>query len=287
MAPVHVTAENAPMAAPFASPQSPLLIGVSARIYYPGSYGVLRGVFTKTLHYLEQSVAHWVLSGHAMAVMIPAVTKGSIVQRSDLALDDYAQALDGLVLQGGNDVAPAFYGEEPLQPEWGGDAVRDRYEVELIEAFIAAGKPVFGVCRGFQLLNVMHGGSLWQDVATQLPGARSHRELGRYEHHLHEIVLTPGTRLAGLYPERTRMLVNSIHHQGVKELAPGFIVEARCAEDGLIEALRRTGPGPYVAGVQWHPEFHDPNDPSLIDDAVMLQDFLAACRSVRHSRHSP
>jgi putative glutamine amidotransferase len=95
----------------------PLLIGVSARIYYPGSQGPLPGVFTKTLHYLEQSVAHWVLSGHAMAVMVPAVTKDSIVLRSDLELHDYAQALDGLVLQGGNDVAPECYGETPLKPE--------------------------------------------------------------------------------------------------------------------------------------------------------------------------
>ena len=78
-------------------------------------------MFTKTLHYLEQSVAHWVLGGHAMAVMIPAVTADSIVTRSDLELHDYAAALDGLVLQGGNDVAPETYGEPPLHPEWAGD----------------------------------------------------------------------------------------------------------------------------------------------------------------------
>jgi hypothetical protein len=113
----------------------PLLIGVSARIYYPGSQGPLPGVFTKTLHYLEQSVAHWVLSGHAMAVMIPAVTKDSIVLRSDLELHDYAQALDGLVLQGGNDVAPESYGETPLQPRMGrrpgARRLRDRADQRL------------------------------------------------------------------------------------------------------------------------------------------------------------
>ena len=118
----------------------PPLIGVSARIYYPGSQGQLSGVFTKTLHYLEQSVAHWVLSGDAVAVMIPAVTRDSIVTRTDLNLHHYAQALDGLVLQGGNDVAPQQYGEEPLHPDWAGDAVRDQYEMELIEAFIQAGR---------------------------------------------------------------------------------------------------------------------------------------------------
>ena len=103
-----------------------LLIGVSARIHYPGEVP-LGGVWTKTLHYLEQSVAHWVLSGGAMAVMVPAVDGQSTRLRSDLRLNDYAAALDGLLLQGGNDVAPETYGEAPLSPDWHGDRVRDRY----------------------------------------------------------------------------------------------------------------------------------------------------------------
>lgn len=264
----------------------PLLIGVSARIYFPGTHGPLPGVFTKTLHYLEQSVAHWVLSGHAMAVMVPAVTKDSLVQRSDLDLHDYAAALDGLVLQGGNDVAPESYGEQPLRPEWAGDAVRDRYEIELVEAFVKAGKPVFGVCRGLQLINVMFGGSLWQDTVTQVPGTRTHREIGRYEQHFHDIAIEPGTRLAQLYPGMARATTNSIHHQSIKALAPGFEVEARCPDDGTIEAIRRradAGPG-YVAAVQWHPEFHEPGNPNLFDDSVLLQDFLDACRAVKARR---
>ena len=259
----------------------PLLIGVSARIYYPGTPGVnVVGVFTKTLHYLEQSVAHWVLSGHAMAVMIPAVTADSIVTRTDLNLDDYAAALDGLVLQGGTDVAPESYGETALHADWQGDLVRDRYEIELIDAFVRAGKPVFGICRGLQLLNVMHGGTLLQDITTQRPEARAHREPGRYERHFHEVEFVPGTRLAQLYPGVSRATANSIHHQGVKDLAPDFVVEARCPEDGMIEAVRRRGPG-YVAAVQWHPEFHDPADPVTLDDAPILADFLDAARAAR------
>jgi putative glutamine amidotransferase len=262
---------------------NPLLIGVSARIYYPGSQGPLPGVFTKTLHYLEQSVAHWVLGGHAMAVMVPAVTADSIVERTDLDLGDYAQALDGLVLQGGNDVAPECYGEAPLDPAWAGDIVRDRYEIELIEAFVAAGKPVFGVCRGLQLLNVMYGGTLWQDISSQVPGSRAHRELGKYEAHFHSIEIEPGSRLSQLYPGVQRAVTNSIHHQGIKTLAPGFVVEARCPDDGTIEAIRRQGPT-YVAAVQWHPEFHRPGSPDTFDDSAMLNDFLDACRAVRAQR---
>ena len=259
----------------------PLLIGVSARIHYPGQADrPATGVWSKTVHYLEQSVAHWVLSGGACAVMVPAVSEDSTVLRSDIDLHDYAAALDGLVLQGGNDVAPQHYGEEPLHEDWHGDRVRDRYEMELIRAFVAAGKPVFGICRGLQLLNVTYGGTLLQDIPTQRPEALHHRVSGRYEHHHHAVEFVPGTHLASLFPGLARGVTNSIHHQGIKDLAPGFVVEARCPEDGMVEAIRRDpaqGPG-YVAGVQWHPEFHRPEDPATLDDRAILRDFLDACR---------
>ncbi|NRF69056.1 gamma-glutamyl-gamma-aminobutyrate hydrolase family protein [Aquincola sp. S2] len=261
-------------------PNRPLLIGVSARIYYPGTPGILvSGVWTKTLHYLEQSVAHWLLAGGAIPVMVPAVDRDSLVKRSDIDLPHYAQALDGLVLQGGNDVAPESYGETALAPDWSGDRVRDRYEMALIQAFVDAGKPVFGICRGLQLLNVNFGGTLLQDIATQRPQSQSHRDGSKYERHFHSVEFVPGSVLAALYPDR-RATINSIHHQGIKDLAPGFTVEAHCPEDGMIEAIRREGPG-YVAGVQWHPEFHDPDDPAHFDDGPLLRHFLDAARTAR------
>lgn len=264
-----------------AGPARPLLIGASARIYYPGDAGhPATGVWSKTLHYLEQGVAHWLLAGGAVPVMVPAVDAQSIVQRSEIDLGDYAAALDGLVLQGGNDVAPQSYGEAPLHPDWAGDPVRDRYERDLIQAFIDAGKPVFGICRGLQLLNVHFGGTLLQDIDTQRPQARTHRVLGRYEHHHHAVDFVPGTRLASLFPGRARAMVNSIHHQGIKDLAPGFTAEAHSSEDGLIEAVRWRGPS-YVAAVQWHPEFHEPGHPHTLDDRALLADFLAEAASRR------
>jgi putative glutamine amidotransferase len=261
-----------------------LLIGLSARIYTPGSAGVeLPGVWTKTLHYLEQNAAHWVMSGGAMAVMVPAVDSTSVVLRSDLQLADYARALDGLVLQGGNDVAPSQYGEEALHPDWAGDPVRDAYEMALIRAFVAAGKPVFGICRGLQLINVTFGGSLLQDIPSQQPQALEHRIPGRYERHFHAIEFVPGTHLAGLYPGLRGAVTNSIHHQGIKALAPGFVVEAHSPADGIVEAIRRSGPG-FVAGVQWHPEFHRPGDPDTLDDGPILQDFLRAAWAARRAQ---
>ena len=258
-----------------------LLIGVSARIHYPGSAGMPPGgVWSKTVHYLEQSVAHWLLAGGACPVMVPAVDAESVVQRSDLCLHDYAAVLDGLVLQGGNDVAPQTYGETPLHADWHGDRVRDRYEMDLIRAFVRAGKPVFGICRGLQLLNVTFGGTLLQDIATQRPQALAHRELGRYEHHHHAVEFVPGTHLASLFPGRLRATTNSIHHQGIKDLAPEFTAEALCPEDGMVEAVRWRG-NSFVAGVQWHPEFHEPDHPLTLDDRPILQDFLAAARAAR------
>ena len=264
-----------------ADPDAPLLIGISARIYYPeGPVLDLGGVWTKTLHFLEQSVAHWVMHGDAMAVMIPAVDSDSVVTRADLNLNHYAAALDGLVLQGGNDVAPESYSQAPIDPRWHGDRVRDRYEMELLRAFIDAGKPVFGICRGLQLLNVAFGGTLWQDIPTQRPEAHEHRDGSKYERLYHTVELVPGTRLASLYPGVERGVINSIHHQGIQDLAPGFTVEARCPDDGMVEAIRREGAG-YVAAVQWHPEFHRSLAHDGFDDTPMLTDFLAAARAAR------
>ena len=240
----------------------------------------LGGVWTKTLHYLEQSVAHWLLRGGVLPMMVPAVDAQSVTQREDFNLRNYADSLDGLVLQGGNDVSPHSYGEQPLQPAWAGDAVRDRHEMALLSAFIDAGKPVFGICRGLQLINVAFGGTLLQDIATQRPEALMHSNRSHYERNRHTVEVVPGTHLAGLYPGVTRATINSIHHQAIKDVAPGLAVEARCPDDGIVEAVRHRGPG-YLAAVQWHPEFHPPGEAGLFDDSPMLTDFLRACRAVR------
>lgn len=262
---------------PFQSP--PLLIGISARIYVPSAPILdLGGVWSKHLHYLEQSVALWLMRGGALPVMIPAVDSQSVVQRAELNLGHYASALDGLVLQGGNDVAPGSYGQQPLDPAWSGDAVRDQYETDLIHAFVNAGKPVFGICRGLQMINVAFGGTLWQDIKTQQPAALEHVKSDLYEHNVHAIEITPNSRLASLYPNLQTGQINSIHHQAIRDLAPGFVVEARCPQDGIIEAIR-SEESRYVAAVQWHPEFRSQNNPVSFDDTPILLDFLKNARA--------
>jgi putative glutamine amidotransferase len=234
-----------------------------------------RSLFTgKTLQYVEQSIAHWLMSTGAMVVMVPCPTGST--QRGDVGCEHYAEWLDGLVMHGGADVWPGSYGEEPLDARWHGDRIRDDYDKALVAAFEALGKPIFGVCRGLQLLNVAFGGSLYQDINTQVPASFVHRDPVAYDHNYHSVDLCPGTRLARLYPGVERVRVNSIHHQGIKRLANTFEAEAFSVGDGIIEAIRRKDPAQsYVAAVQWHPEFHLPGS-DTIDDAPMLHDFLGA-----------
>ena len=267
----------------------PLIIGISARIHHPvGPVLDLGGVYTKTLHYLEQSVAHWVLAKDVLAVMIPAIESEGLIQRSEMSLGSYAEHLDGLVLQGGADVAPESYGETPLTPEWAGDRVRDRYEIDLFNAFVAAGKPVIGICRGCQLINVALGGTLFQDIPTQVTQAISHRDADLYERALHDVNLIQGTRLAQMYPSIRQAKINSIHHQAVKDLGRDLVVEAHGVPDGIIEAIRWRGPS-YVFGMQWHPEFLALKslDASQLDGSPILADFLATARAARASWGRP
>ena len=252
-----------------------LKIGISACFLHPDP---ARTAFaSKTLQYVEQSMAHWVMSQGALPVMIPS--PAGATARGEVHFDDYARWLDGLVLHGGADVWPGSYGETPLQAHWSGDRIRDEYEKALVQAFVAAGKPVLGVCRGLQLINVAFGGTLYQDIATQQPQARAHRDAQTYDQHFHTLEIVAKTRLSALLAGAASYKINSIHHQGIKDLAPGFEVEARCPDDGMIEAIRYIGPA-YVAAVQWHPEFHHP-ELGTLDDTPLLQDFLDAASLAR------
>ena len=261
----------------------PLIIGISARIHHPvGPVLDLGGVYTKTLHYLEQSVAHWVLAKDVLAVMIPAIESEGLIRRSEMSLASYAEHLDGLVLQGGADIAPQSYGETPLHPDWAGDAVRDRYEIDLFNAFVAAGKPVIGICRGCQLINVALGGTLFQDIPTQLPTAVTHRDADIYERALHDVSFVAGSKLAALYPGVSQSKINTIHHQAVKDLGRDLVIEALGVPDGVVEAIRWRGPS-YVFGMQWHPEFLAlaTLDQSQLDGGPILKDFLDTARACR------
>lgn len=159
--------------------------------------------------------------------------------------------LDGLILSGGPDINPRFYKDEPRQGLNDVDEAQDEMELEITRQALAAGLPVFGICRGLQLLNVAMGGTLYQDVAREVPKACDHAPKADRSIVTHKVRIESGTRLQAILQRRS-LWVNSQHHQAVRETAPGLIVSA-AASDDIIEALEDPHQ-PFVLGVQWHPE---------------------------------
>jgi putative glutamine amidotransferase len=257
-----------------------LRIGVGSCFFHADpSRPIFKG---KTLLYLEQSLAHWLMTGGGVPLLLPTPAAG-------IDAHDLLAGLDGLVLQGGSDVSPESYGETPLRPEWSGDRVRDGYETELVRAAIVLDRPVLGICRGLQMLNVIFEGTLLQDIATQCPGFLTHREFERYDQLQHDISIESNSWLSRKYPGRSRGRVNTVHHQAIKELGPGLEVEARSVPDGLVEAVRyKPAPGeqgsPWIYAVQWHPEFQDPADQSLLPTAPLRNLFFEAMAERRNRR---
>jgi putative glutamine amidotransferase len=267
-------------AAPIDPPgPGPLRIGVSSCFFHADPE---RPVFKgKTLLYAEESMLELIGRSGALAYLVPRPTPGGP------PIEAYVDDLDGLLLQGGSDVCPRSYGELPLRPEWEGDEPRDRYEIELIHAFHRAGKPVLGICRGIQILNVAFGGTLYQDITTQLPGSFEHRDWPIYDANRHDVEVRQGSRLAEVYGLGSDpghgdqvVTVNSVHHQAVKDVADGFVVEAVSVTDGIVEALRLPG-GRFVAAVQWHPEFTPDGDVVQLPPDPLVADFLDAAGEVR------
>lgn len=244
-------------------------VGVSASFFYPD---LNRKVFgAKTLTYIERDMSRYVARPDVMAILIPDL--------EDDCLEPFLSELDGLVLAGGDDLAPKTYGEEPIEDgRWPGDAYRDAYELKVLDHFIKNDKPVLGICRGFQLLNVYFGGSLYQDTVTQRPGSEVHRDAQTYDQLHHQVEFVPGSWMAEFYGNAATGWVNSIHHQAIKDLGNDLQLMATSMPDGLMEAFtwEKAAPG-KVMGVQWHPEFfwNFKAGPELVDAERLYDHFLS------------
>lgn len=166
-------------------------------------------------------------------------------------------ACDGFLMTGGHDVSPALYGQEP-EPCCGPcHAVRDAMEQRILSLALEADKPLLGICRGFQLLNVHLGGTLYQDLDAQFGSRVMHNQKPPYQEPCHGARVFRDTPLFSLMGRET-IRVNSHHHQGVRTLAPGLVAAAQ-AEDGLTEGLWLPEKR-FVMAVQWHPEYLYPKE---------------------------
>lgn len=163
-----------------------------------------------------------------------------------------AALFDGFLFPGGPDFLPELFGEEPLRGCGRVDARRDALEIPLARAAIDAQKPVLGICRGAQLLNIALGGDIWQDLPSQMPDSLLHDQQRPFDAPVHRVTLAPDTLLAEIEGADS-LLVNSIHHQAVRRVAQGLTAAAHTA-DGVVEAVCGPKTGPFLLGVQWHPE---------------------------------
>lgn len=213
------------------------------------------------------------------------------VLRDSVTVSELVRHLDGIILSGGEDIDPLYYGEEHL-PELGTvNAPRDTFDVLLIRTVLRQEKPLLAICRGEQVLNVVLGGTLWQDIPSQIPASDlNHRQTEPATTATQTILIEPGSRLAGILGT-AKIGVNSHHHQAVKDLAPGLVVTAR-AEDGVVEAYESipSAPDPYgkpfgerILAVQFHPEsFTQAGDPTFLK---IFQDLVRRTKTAQHLNH--
>lgn len=194
---------------------------------------------------LSDDYAQGVEAAGGIPVVIPFLENEEMMR-------EYAERLDGLLLAGGEDVDPSFYGEAPhiglgeVSPE------RDALEISLIRETVALGKPILGICRGMQVLNVALGGSLYQDLPREWRGVIQHSQRAKRSHLSHTVRIQEQSKLYELLGRNSTIGCNSFHHQAVKEVAQNLVPVA-WDEEGLIEAVENRS-YPFMVAVQWHPE---------------------------------
>jgi putative glutamine amidotransferase len=189
------------------------------------------------------------------AIMLPITDDDEIIEK-------YMELIDGLYLTGGGDINPLIFGEEPIKQLGAVDYDRDVFEIKLCKKAAEKNIPMLGVCRGQQIMNVAAGGTLYQDIYVQHPGANGHSPRfapGGFEHH--SVDIKSKTKLHCILGNGV-VRVNSFHHQAVRDAAAGYTVGAY-SKDGIIEAIESDELA-FAVGVQWHPEVMMDRYPEVI-----------------------
>jgi putative glutamine amidotransferase len=232
------------------------IIGITLDSEEPGGYSKF------PWYALRQNYASWIAEAGGLPIALP--------HAPDLALR-YLDRIDGLLVTGGAfDVDPALFGADSRHATVTVKDRRTRFELAIVTGALARDLPILGICGGQQLLNVALGGTLIQHIPDEVPGALSHEQPNPRNEPGHTITITAGTRLAAITGVGTTA-VNSAHHQAVKAVAPGCVVDA-IAPDGVIEGIEAPDRR-FCIGVQWHPEF------SITEaDRALARAFIEACR---------
>ncbi|MFC4651399.1 gamma-glutamyl-gamma-aminobutyrate hydrolase family protein [Lactococcus nasutitermitis] len=209
-----------------------------------------------------------ILKAGGLPVILPFPEETELVEE---VAREMVKLFDGLIIPGGFDVSPTFYGEEPERAMGRTSYQRDTYELALFKAAKEAGKSIFGICRGLQLINVALGGTLYQDLAVQNKESFiQHSQVSYGAFPTHHVKIMENSSLYGLFGEQA--YVNSRHHQAIKMLAPELMVTAR-AVDNVIEGV--TTADEQVTAVQWHPENMWRNDKKQFQ---LFAEFICKCQ---------
>jgi putative glutamine amidotransferase len=215
------------------------------------------------IYYLNDVYIRYMEKAPCLCIGLPTTDQLALAQEN-------ISNLDGLLLTGGNDVYSGSYGESTISDQWQQDRPRTFYEIELIKQALQQGKPILGICRGFQMLNVALGGSLYQDIATQTRTELQHRSPNKPAWNRHPVKVLESSYLYRIIGQ-TSVQVNTSHHQAIKTLAAGLTAVA-WTPDGIIEGIESAGQA-FVLGVQWHPEAMA-DEPSAL---ALVHEFVRVC----------
>jgi putative glutamine amidotransferase len=222
----------------------------------------------ESLFFLPERYARAVSDADGIPLVLPVTASRSEIQR-------ILECVHGCLISGGDfDIHPRFYGEEAMTGLGEIKEERTQFELELISMAVERDLPLLGICGGAQALNVALGGALYQDIQAQIPEAGEHQQRGSKEISSHRVDILAGTKLRQILG-REKVGVNSTHHQAIKTLGRGLIVNA-AAEDGLVEGIESQY-HTFVLGLQWHPERLAPKDAV---QSNIFTSFVSACRDI-------
>lgn len=226
--------------------------------------------YEKNVAFVKNGYCDGVNKAGGLAMIIP------LSMDKDL-LDVVFETCDGFVISGGPDIDAKYYGENNLMFNGEISPHRDVLEIYLIKKAIEYNKPVFGICRGIQVMNVAMGGTLYQDIHSQIKDSEliKHSQNAPKWYPTHDVLINRGSKIWESF-KKDLISVNSFHHQAIKDIAPGFVVTSR-SPDGIAESIEYDG-HIFAVGVQWHPELMWQQDNTFLK---LFEDFVNCCKIIK------